>query len=74
MALLEEAELACGLLQPLFEHCDLWNKEDAATFSELKDHILFAVPKLFETCDAAVLQPRSLTEQHLATLVPDNVN
>ena len=46
MALLEEVELLCAVMQQVFEHSDAWQKLDPRTYCDLKDYALFAVAKL----------------------------
>ena len=46
LALLEEIELLSAVMQQAFEWADLWESLDRATYSELKDYVLFAVSKL----------------------------
>jgi hypothetical protein len=62
MAVLEETELIVNVLSQLFEHSDIWQKEDPGSFADLKDYLLFAVPKLIESFDAKSVIPSSLTE------------
>ena len=66
MALLEEIELICAILQQMFEHGDYWAQLDYLTFSELKDYMLFSVTKLLEHCNTSAIIPASVTEHHLA--------
>jgi len=46
MALLEEIELLCAVMQQVFEHADYWAQLDFAAYAELKDYTLFAMSKL----------------------------
>lgn len=66
LALLEEAEMMLQVVVPLFWHSDLWAEIDIATFSNVKDCLLFAVPWLAQT---AAVVPSSQTEQHLQQVV-----
>jgi hypothetical protein len=66
MALLEEIELICGVMQQVFEHADYWAQLDFNAYTELKDYTLFAIPKLLQHCNTASIIPASVTEQHLA--------
>ena len=66
MALLEEIELLCAIMQQVFEHSDLWAQLDYNAYCELKDYTLFAVTKLLQHTDASSIIPASVTEQHLA--------
>jgi hypothetical protein len=66
LALLEEAEMMLQVVVPLFWHSDLWAEIDMATFSNVKDCLLFAVPWLVQS---AAVVPCSLTEQHLQQVV-----
>ena len=68
MALLEEIELICAILQQLFEHADHWYDLDFQTYQDLKDYCLFSVPKLLLRCNTATIQPASVTEHHLAKI------
>ena len=45
MALLEEIELICAIMQQMFEHGDYWAQLDYSTFCEFKDYMLFSVTK-----------------------------
>ena len=66
MALLEEIELLCAVMQQAFEHSDTWASLAWLDYCELKDYTLFAVTKLLQLCDASAIIPASVTEQHLA--------
>lgn len=66
LAIYEEIELLCSLLSQMFEHADLWAEYDSATFANVKDYMLFAVPALMKNQFA--LMPSSVTEKHLTTV------
>lgn len=66
MALLEEIELLCAIMQQVFEHGDYWAQLDYNTYCELKDYTLFSVTKLLEHCNPSSIIPASVTEHHLA--------
>ena len=65
MALLEEIELVCAVMQQMFEHSDYWAQCDFNVYTELKDYTLFAMSKLLQHCNTAQIIPASVTEQHL---------
>ena len=73
LALLEEVELMCALLQQLFEHADLWRAHDDYMYQEMKDYVLFSVSKLLQHCDTRSLIPASVTEEHLKTISQSSV-
>jgi len=51
----------------MFQHADFWVELDKSTFAEMKDLMLFAVPKVFSNCfEMRTLLPSSITERHLA--------
>jgi nitrate reductase beta subunit len=62
MALLEEIELICAVMQQMFEHSDYWAKIDLNVYAELKDYTLFAMPRLLQHCNTASIIPASITE------------
>ena len=49
----------------MFQHADLWEMADNATFCEMKDYTLFALSKLIQHCESKAIIPASTTEQHL---------
>jgi hypothetical protein len=73
VALFEEIEMLCAVLSQMFDHADLWCQQDSATYSDLKDYMLFAVPNLFSDCDSKTILPSSKTEQHLAYITAKNI-
>jgi hypothetical protein len=59
----------------MFQHADYWFEIDPQTFSEMKDLMLFAVPKVFKNCfDMRTLRPSSVTERHLAGISSTGVD
>jgi len=70
IALLEEIELLMSYLQQLFEHAELWSSYDYASYCDLKDYTIFALPKLLTYLDTEAIMPASATEQHMATITP----
>ena len=66
LAILEEIELICAVVQQMFEHSEKWAQLDPNTFSELKDYMLFSVTKLMEHCNSPTIIPASVTEHHLS--------
>lgn len=66
MALLEEIELVCAVMQQVFEHADCWAQLNFNDYTEFKDYMLFAMAKLLQHCNTESIIPSSVTEQHLA--------
>ena len=62
MALLEEIELLCAVMQQAFEHSDTWARLAWPDYCELKDYTLFAATRLLQLCDASAIIPASVTE------------
>ena len=52
----------------MFQHADLWKAHDEYMYNEIKDYMLFAVPKLLKSCDSRQLTSSSVTEEHLKTI------
>lgn len=52
----------------MFEHAHLWQERDPQTFSDIKDYILFSVPKLTTFCESRTLKTFTETENHLNTI------
>ena len=52
----------------MFEHGNLWYEKDPITFGNMKDYVLFAVPKLLAFCETRSINPMSETENHLNTV------
>ena len=52
----------------MFEHADLWKLHDDYMYCEIKDYMLFSVPKLLQFCDTRQIVPASVTEEHLKTI------
>ena len=71
LALLEEIEIICSLMQQVFEHAEMWRARDEYMFCEMKDYFLFAVPKLLTKCNTRGLLPASMTEEHLKSITQD---
>ena len=69
IAILEEIELLSQILSQMFQHADYWYELDKSTYIEMKDLMLFAVPKVFNNCvEMRTLLPSSVTERHLLSL------
>jgi len=68
LALLEETELTMDVLSQIFEHAHLWQERDPLTFSNLKDYIIFGVPKLLTFCESRSLQAMTELETYLNTI------
>lgn len=62
MALLEEIELLCAVMQQAFEHSDTWASLAWSDYCELKDYTLFSVTRLLQLCDSGAIIPASVTE------------
>jgi len=73
LGLLEETELIVDVLSQVFEHANLWQERDPITFANMKDYILFSVPKLLALCDTQQLKAMSYVENQLSTVTTASI-
>ena len=64
----------CQILSQMFQHADFWCELDKNTYAEMKDLMLFAVPKVFNNCmELRTLLPSSVTERHLLGITAGSI-